>query len=87
MAFKLVVLACMIAATSAGLLPQVSYAAPQQIVHAAPAAYPAQVAYSGPVAYSSPITYSAPITKVVAPLTKALKTQTMLITGYRISLI
>lgn len=71
---QLVVLACLVAATSAGLLPtaQISYAAPQQIVHAAPAAYQAQVAYPAPVAYSAPIGYSGPVTKVVAPLTKVI---------------
>ncbi|XP_068619475.1 larval cuticle protein A2B-like isoform X4 [Battus philenor] len=58
MAFKLVVLLCLLAVASAGLLPvaPVSYSAP--VYHAAPVAYAA-----APVAK---LAYSAPLTKLAA---------------------
>ncbi|XP_072933411.1 larval cuticle protein A3A-like [Epargyreus clarus] len=56
MAFKFVVLSCLVAAASAGLLP------------AAPVAYHSYQAplnyHAAPVAYSSPVAYAAPVAKV-----------------------
>ncbi|XP_060806117.1 calphotin [Amyelois transitella] len=76
MAFKFVVLTCLVAAATAGLVPtaQVAYSAPlsysSHAVHAAPLAYSAApVAYAAPVtkyAVASPVAYAAPIAKVAA---------------------
>ncbi|KAJ8709168.1 hypothetical protein PYW07_008994 [Mythimna separata] len=81
MAFKFVVLSCLVAVASAGLLPaaQVSYSAPlaytSHAVQAAPAYYAAApvakiaapVAYAAPVAkIAAPVAYAAPVAKVEA---------------------
>ncbi|XP_059051910.1 larval cuticle protein A3A-like [Achroia grisella] len=67
MAFKFVVLACLVAAAAAGVVP----AAP--LTYAAPAYQPAAAYHAAPVAYAaSPVAYAAPVAKVaaVAPVAK-----------------
>ncbi|XP_026761546.2 larval cuticle protein A3A-like [Galleria mellonella] len=69
MAFKFVVLACLVAAASAGLLP----AAP--VAYSAPLSYSSQAIHAAPVAYSAPVAYAAPVAKVaaVAPVAKVVE--------------
>ncbi|XP_022131039.2 larval cuticle protein A2B-like [Pieris rapae] len=78
MAFKFVVLACIVATASAGLLPaaSVAYAAAPayhdaQVYQAAPAYHGAQVYQSAPVYQAAPVYHAAPVAKyAVAPVAK-----------------
>ncbi|XP_047511334.1 larval cuticle protein A2B-like [Pieris napi] len=78
MAFKFVVLACIVATASAGLLPAapVAYAASPayhgaQVYQAAPAYHGAQVYQSAPVYQAAPVYHAAPVAKyAVAPVAK-----------------
>ncbi|CAG9567998.1 unnamed protein product [Danaus chrysippus] len=65
MAFKLVVLACAIAAVQAGVVAPVAYSA-----YPAPVAYAAPVAHAAPIVHAAPVAYAAPVAKVVAPVAK-----------------
>ncbi|XP_075984814.1 cuticle protein-like [Anticarsia gemmatalis] len=71
MAFKFVVLACLVAAASAGYAPvaPVAYAA-APAYHGVPAYHAAPAYAAAPVVHAAPVAYAAPVAKVVAPVAK-----------------